>query len=554
MQTMPLLGPAEYVWIPGLDAGAAEPAPVTAPLLRAVHLERREDVAPTTRKVTLETLDGDLPLPRRIHQHGDVGEGWDWGWRGSAPLETALNLLAALVHPKAAWRLQWAFCDTFLLPMRTAGGTLDGDHLRAWLREHDWIGRASGGWEAAARAEYQAPLARERRRSRWMSPAARAAHALDLVTSAMRWDAEDRRAAAAEVAAPSTRLWGAAALPGPAEPPGSAAYQLERAAAALAGAPADACWPTLAALAARIAPRGSPGWTAWRDAAHQQPALPRPETLELIARMGSPEGDRSPWTAAALLARCIRRHASDAGPPAGDTVPELALFLGAALEGAPQGEPRVTGDPAALRATLHALDQALVQGPELADRAARMGVTSKLVRARARAALAPQVAALREHRGALREEAEMEAEYARQATTLRLPRGRSEQPADASRELWEWAAGATVHTLVGVARAGPPPRGMIGMDGLLRLTGHWLPDPHATVVAAARWQLEERAPMLVGLAPFPVRGDGLLRTPEWSPPQVWSEGPPAEQSSPARRAVAVETEQAWLAAKTEQAP
>lgn len=554
MQTVPLLCPAEYVWIPRLDAGAAEPAPVTAARLRAVHFRRREDVAPMTRTVTLETSDGHLPLPRRIRQHGDPGEGWDWGWRGSAPLETALNLLAALVHPKAAWRLHWAFCDTFLAPMRTAGGTLDGHHLRAWLREHDWIGRAAGGWEAAAHAEYQAPLARERRLSRWMSPAARAAHALDLVTSAMRWDSEDRRAAAAEVAAPSTRLWGAAALGGATEPPGSAAYQLERAAAALAGAPVDACWPTLGALAARIGPRGSARWTAWRDAAGRQPALPRPETLELIARLESSDSDRSPWAAAALLARCIRRHASDAAPPAWDTVPELALFLGAPLEGAPHGEPRVTGDPAALRATLHALDQALVQGPDLAGAAARMGVTPIMVRARARAALALQVAALREHRRALREQADLEAEYALQATTLRLPRGRSQQPADASPALWHWAAGATIHTLMAVARAGQSPRGRIEVHALLRRTGHWLPDPPATVVAAARWQFEERVPALLGLAPFPVRGDGLLRTPEWSPPPVWSEGPPAERSSPARRAVAVETEQAWLAATAEQAP
>lgn len=551
MQNTPPLAPAQYVWIPRLDAGAVEPAPLSAAGLRAVHFRRREDVAPTTRTVILETADGHLPLPRRIRQHGDPDEGWDWGWRGSAPLETALNLLAALVHPKAAWRLQWAFCDTFLVPMRTAGGTLDGHHLHAWLRAHDWIGRACGGWEAAARAEYQAPLARERRLSRWMSPAARAAHAGHLVASAMRWDREDRRTAAAEVAAPSTRLWGAASLPGPAEPPGSAAYQLERAAAALAGAPADTCWPTLAALAAWISPRGSSRWTAWRDAAREQPELPRPETLELIARLASPGRDAISW-AAAVLARCIRRHAPDALPRWED-VPELALLLGAALEGAPHGEPHVTGDPAALRATLHALGEALVRDSRLASHAARMGVTPAMVRARARAALRRQTAALREHRRALLEALDVTAEYALQAKALRIPRGRSDLPGDASPALWVWAAGATVHALAGVARAGHPPRGPVGLHTMLRRTGHSLPDPPATIVAAARWQLEERVPMLLGVAPFPVRGDGLLRMPEWRPPAAWSEAVPAERSSPARRAVAVETEQAWLAALAEQA-
>src|SRR5687768_13683241 len=159
MDPSALLQPAEYVWLPLADAGRPEPPPAGAGEILAVYLGRHANPGHAARTVLIETRTGFAPLQRRIHLHGEVDEGWDWGWRGSAPLETALNLLACFVHPRAASRLQWAFCEAFLHPLPAAGGTLCGERVRSWLREHAWIGRGQAWAEDAAE---RAVLAEER--------------------------------------------------------------------------------------------------------------------------------------------------------------------------------------------------------------------------------------------------------------------------------------------------------------------------------------------------------------------------------------------------------
>ncbi|HET6229271.1 MAG TPA: DUF6166 domain-containing protein, partial [Longimicrobiaceae bacterium] len=250
-EMIPLRDPAEFVWLPDLDAGLPEPVPAGREGIHAVQFRRAVGAGDVVRSVALETSAGTEPLPRRIRYHGDPDEGWDWGWHGSAPLETALNVLAAFVHPRAAWRLQWAFYEAFLHPLPVVGGTLRGDEVRAWLRGHAWIGRHSS-WTAAPDAGRRGMLARERDESRVLSPTARAERIGQLATSALRWDGAARRAASADAAA-------LAAEPGAegADGPGSAGFQLVRAAAVLAGAAAVERWATLAALAGILPLPGS---------------------------------------------------------------------------------------------------------------------------------------------------------------------------------------------------------------------------------------------------------------------------------------------------------
>ncbi|HEX2189485.1 MAG TPA: DUF6166 domain-containing protein, partial [Longimicrobiaceae bacterium] len=184
MTSSALLQPADYVWLPEADTGKPEPPPPGADDILAVHLGRHAGPEATVRTVLVETCAGFAPLERRIHLHGDVDEGWDWGWRGSAPLETALNLLTCFVHPRAAWRLQWAFCEAFLHPLPPAGGTLCGGRVRAWLAEHGWVGRQRS-WTGAPEAAEQVSLAHERAASRALSPRDRAARVASLVATAL---------------------------------------------------------------------------------------------------------------------------------------------------------------------------------------------------------------------------------------------------------------------------------------------------------------------------------------------------------------------------------
>lgn len=519
-----LFQPAEYVWLPHADAGRPEPAPQEAGCIRAIHLGRHLGAEATTRTVLVESAAGFRALARRIHLHGDVDEGWDWGWRGSAPLETALNLLACFVHPRAAWRLQWAFCEAFLHPLPPAGGTLSGDRVRAWLREHGWIGRQHT-WDGAAPAAERALLADERAQSRVLCPRDRAARVAALVADALG----DRRPGADAVTDAPDLI-------------------LRRAAAALAGAPPEQRWATVAMLAGHLPRAGTPARDAWqREASPRTPGLPDPGTVVLVAAVWSRHVGRRPRERAALLATTIREEAA-CGRTAWTAVPQLALPLGGGFPEALRGELHLAGDPAAAAATLHALRAAVMEDSVLAAAAAALGLTPAVIAERIGSAHRLHVLTLGEERRAIEARADAEAERIRAAEAVRLARGRGRPPPPHSAALRQWLLAVPEDLLAELARAARGPAGALTLRAAMRAAGVRLPDPAGTVARAVTWYLAERAPRVLDTPSFLVRGDGLFRTPpaaEATPARPAAEEGGRVQPRAAAREIAAEMERAF---------
>jgi hypothetical protein len=497
MTSSALLQPADYVWLPEADAGGPEPPPPGADDILAVHLGRHAGTEATTRTVLVETSMGFAPLERRIRLHGDVDEGWDWGWRGSAPLETALNLLTCFVHAKAAWRLQWAFCEAFLHPLPPAGGTLCGERIRAWLREHGWIGRQRT-WTGAPEAAERAALAAERARSRALSPRDRAARMARLLATALGWKLPAR----------------AGADPDPdVADSGSAAALLERAAAVLAGSPAGQRWATVALLARHLPSAGSPAREAWRrEASPRTPGLPDPDTVVQIATVWSRLVGRPARERAALLSGTIREQA-ERGAPSWTAVPSLALPLGGGCSAALRGELHLAGDPAAVAATLHALRTALLEDHALAAQATVLGLTPGVLSELIGSAHRLHVLTLRQERQAIEARAAEEAARVQTAEAVRLARGRGRRPPPHSTVLRRWLLSISEDLLIELARAARGPAGALTLRAAMRGAGVSFPDPAGTVAQAVAWYLEERVPRVLDMPTFLVRGDGLFRTP-----------------------------------------
>ncbi|HWK88854.1 MAG TPA: DUF6166 domain-containing protein [Longimicrobium sp.] len=485
-----LLEPAAYVWLPALDSGRAEPAPAGAEEIRAVHLARAVRGGDVVRTVLLETGAGYAPLPRRVRLHGDAAEGWDWGWHGSAPLETSLNLLASFVHPKAAWRLQWGFYDALLHDLPVAGGSLDGDHIRGWIREHAWVGRQTS-WAVAAEAARTNLLAWERERSTGLPPAERAARVADILDPAQ---------------APAGHRW-------PDHGPGSAAFEAARAAAVLAGAPAPERWSTLAALARRLPPTGSAARRAWDEAASPRtPCLPDPATVLSIAGIWDRLAARSPAERAVLLGELMVEHAA-AGGTAWSDLPMLALPLGAGFQDALRGDAHLAGDPVAATATLRALQARMLADTWISAAAAALGLTGDVIAAQIRAAHRLHTSTLRDTRRAMETAAAAAREYVMAAEAARLPRGRSRTPPPSSEPLRRWILAAPEGLLKVLARAARGPAGPLTVRAALRGSSLTFPDPPGTVAQAIAWYLEERAPWVLDLPTFIGRGDGLVSGP-----------------------------------------
>ncbi len=483
MDSCSLLHPADYVWLRESDLARPEPAPPGADGVLAVYLGRHAGPETTVRTVLVERRDGFAPLARRIHLHGEADEGWDWGWRGGAPLDTALNLLLCFVHPRAAWRLQWAFCEAFLLPLAPAGGTLAGERVRGWLAAHAWIGRQSPWPMDPGAAERE--LADERARSRTLLPPARAA-----------------RVAALVGAAPGDRT---EADPRTDDGPGPWA----RAAAVLGGAPPEQRWATLALLAGHLPPPGSPARDAWQRAASPAtPGLPDPGTVTEVAAVWSRLVGRTARERAALLAAAIREEAGR-GSRAWAQVPRLALPLGGAVPDALRGELSAAGDPVAIAATLHALGELLADDPALAARAAALGLSAEVLAGLSRSAHAFHVHTLRLERRECEAEAASEGARVRAAAAVRLGRGRVRPPPPHSPALRRWLLAVSEDLLLELARAARGPAGALALRAAMRGAGVAFPDPPGTVAQACLWYLEERVPAVLDPEAFPVRGDGL---------------------------------------------
>jgi hypothetical protein len=526
-----LLQPADYVWLPAADAGTPEPPPPGAEDVLAVYLGRHVGAEATTRTVLVETSAGFAPLERRIHLHRDVDEGWDWGWRGSAPLDTALNLLTCFVHPRAAWRLQWAFCEAFLHPLPPGGGTLSGDRIRAWLAEHGWVGRQRA-WAGAAEAAEHAALAAERRSSRALSPRDRAARVACLLAAALGWEPPGRAGAAP---APELDLDGAGAP------------LLARAAAVLAGSPAEQRWATMALLAGHLPRAGTAAWHAWQsEASPRTPRLPDPDTVVQIAAAWSRLVGRSARERAALLAETIRDHAARGAPP-WTAAPQLALPLGGGFPAALRGELHLAGDPAAAAATLHALRTALMEDGALATEAAALGLTPGVLGELIGAAHRLHVLTLRRERQAIEEQAAEEAARVQAAEAVRIARRRARRPPPHTAALRQWLLSVPEDLLVELARAARGPAGALTLRAAMEGAGVAFPDPAGTIAQAVGWYLEERVPRVLDTPTFLVRGDGLFRTPpapDGEPPAERGLRSESVQPRAAARIVAEEMEEA----------
>jgi hypothetical protein len=490
MHTTAMLRPADYVWLPILDGATPEPPPAGADGIRAISLGRHVAGGEVRRTVVVETPAGFAPLALRVHLHGDLDEGWAWGWRGSAPLNTALNVLLNFVHPRAAWRLQWAFCEAFLHPLPTLGGTLAGDDVRAWLRRNAWIG-LQRSWEAAAEAGRDGRIAAARRHSRSLSPRARAERVAGLVRSgtggASRADHDSASGC-------------------------DSAFELARAAAFLDGAPAEQRWATLGLLADMLPPPASPAREAWRQAAAPvTPGLPAPATITAVGDvwsrlvgLGGPERARA-------LARVIRGRSGTCD--SWRRVPELAFALGAGDSHVTGGTACLAGDPVMAVATLRALEEATAADAGLREDAARLGLTPPGIAECGRAAHALHVDHLRAERRAAEDDAAAEMERVRAAEAMRLPRGRSQRPPPASDTLRDWALDASLPLLMQLVRAARGPEGPLQLRAVLHACEVVFPDPPGTVAATLAWTLEEGAPRILDAPTFLVRSDGLPHTP-----------------------------------------
>lgn len=492
MQHTPMLQPADVVWLPMLDAGAPEPAPEGAEGVRSVSLGRHACAGEIRRTVVVETEAGFAPLARRVHVHGDVDEGWDWGWRGSAPLDTSLNLLLHFVHPRAAWRLQWAFCEAFLHPLPASGAILKADEIRAWLRRNAWIGRQRT-WTTAGEAARDALVAAERERSRDLAPASRASHVADLVSRGTGIHPHRTRGR----------------LPGR---PMADGRELERAAALLEGAPPEQRWATLALLAGHLPPAGSAAREAWRTAAAPiTPGLPDPDSITAVAAVWSRLVGRAAAERAGILAEAIR-----SGAPSSRewrTVPLLAYPLGGGIPSIHRSEICIAGDPLQAAATLHALSAAIDVDPGLRTDAESIGLSTATIAECTRAAHALHVGHLRTARREAESQAAANMQRVQAAEAARLPRGRSQPPPPASDALRRWALEAPLPLLMELARTGRGPDGPLALRGALHACGIVFPDPAGTVAATLTWYTEERNPAVLDAPTFLIRADGLPHTP-----------------------------------------
>lgn len=489
MQTT-LLRPTDYVWLPTLDGASLEPPPAGADGIRAISLGRHVAGTEIHRTIVVETTTTRFtPLPLRLHLHGDVDEGWAWGWRGSAPLNTALNLLLCFVHPRTAWRLQWAFCDAFLHPLPTLGGSLDGAAIRAWLRRNAWIG-LQGSWDSATEATRRAQLAAERHHSRSLSPRARADRVAGLVASGT---------GTARFAEDEATF-------------GAAASHLERAAALLDGSPAEQRWATLALLADLLPPPGTPAREAWRQAAAPlTPGLPSPAAVAAVAEAWSQLVGLRPPERARMLAGTIRSRAATCAD--WRAIPHLAFALAPGDPSITGGTACLAGDPVTAAATLRALARLIADDTDLRVDAARLGLTASTLANCTRAAHALHVEALRATRRSAEADGAAEFERVRAAEAMRLPRGRSHRPPPASEALRRWALDAPLPLVMELVRASRGCGGPLQLQAVLHACEVVFPDPPGTVAASLTWMLEEGAPRILDTPAYVVRGDGLPETP-----------------------------------------
>lgn len=73
-------------------------------------------------------------IPHRIVYHSPTG--FEWGYGGSGPADLALNILAAFVPVYQAWDLHQAFKWKFVASVPHEGGTIKGEEILSFIKEH----------------------------------------------------------------------------------------------------------------------------------------------------------------------------------------------------------------------------------------------------------------------------------------------------------------------------------------------------------------------------------------------------------------------------------
>jgi hypothetical protein len=80
---------------------------------------------------TSDTKSHIRPLEQRIVYHSPTG--MEWGYGGSGPTDTAINVLALVVPTREAVRLSHAFKDEFIATIPRDGGELRMAEVRQWV-------------------------------------------------------------------------------------------------------------------------------------------------------------------------------------------------------------------------------------------------------------------------------------------------------------------------------------------------------------------------------------------------------------------------------------
>lgn len=84
----------------------------------------------------VEADGGEHPLDLRLDLWSHSPTGFEWGYPGSGPAQTALAILADAVGDELAQGLHQQFKRAFLVRADQAGFRLSADEVERWVEEH----------------------------------------------------------------------------------------------------------------------------------------------------------------------------------------------------------------------------------------------------------------------------------------------------------------------------------------------------------------------------------------------------------------------------------
>lgn len=107
-------------------------AAVTAPDPRVIVFAR---VGHDEAQIGVQHADGlaIAPLRQELVRHSPTG--LEFGYGGSGPADTALNILSLILPPREAWRFHQRFKAQYVAAIPREGGTLHLSEVRGWIAE-----------------------------------------------------------------------------------------------------------------------------------------------------------------------------------------------------------------------------------------------------------------------------------------------------------------------------------------------------------------------------------------------------------------------------------